>query len=222
MDQAIGVHIELSRESVQAMLLFAANVDIRYYLCGVKVEATAKATRLIATNGHVMAIHHADKDNKLAEPAQLIVPRKALELLLYASPKRKPKKGRLPINLAIEHGASGWWLRDFEAGVRIGFDPIEGKFPDYTKAVPATISGEPCNINPTYIGLMAKVAAAFGREGVHVGIGRNGQSNAALVNIVGVPQFLGLIMPMRDSAPVVRPGWFEPAAAPKEEVAEAA
>jgi hypothetical protein len=221
MDQAPDVHIELSRESVQAMLLFAASVDIRYYLCGLKVEATATATRLIATNGHVLAIHHAEKANKMAEPTQLIVPRKALELLLHASPKRKPKKGRLPINLAIERGAFGWWLRDFEAGVRIGFDSIEGTFPDYARIVPKALSGEPCTLNPSYVGLMAKVAAAFGREPHHVGIGSNGQ-NAAMVNIVGVPQFLALIMPMRAASPVVRPGWFEPAATQKEEVAEAA
>lgn len=45
--------ITLSRDGMRAALLFAAEKDLRYYLCGVLVEATKTTTRVTATNGHV-------------------------------------------------------------------------------------------------------------------------------------------------------------------------
>lgn len=196
--------IQVSRNALKALLLFAARLDIRYYLNGVLVEATKTTTRVVAMNGHVMAIHHSKKDNAVDEAVSLIVPRAAIELLRSQGPK-----GGLLRDVALEKCADGWCLRDHTNSLRLGFDPIEGKFPSYLKVFPAEASGEFAHINPIYLGLLAKAAAAFKTGSHHVSIAHNGYG-AAIARIETVPEFAAALMPMRYTQKACFPEWLAP------------
>lgn len=195
--------IQIPRDGLKAMLLFAANLDIRYYLQGVKVEATNTTTRLIATNGHILGIHHSAQKNDVGEPTELIVPRQAVELVRPHGPK-----GGLLKDVLLEQATDGWRIHDYTNGLRLGFDPIQGKFPDYAKVVPEAASGEMSRLNPAYVAVLAQAAKALKREPRFVNIAHNG-NGAALARIDTVPEFLAVVMPMRDDFKVSRPEWLE-------------
>jgi DNA polymerase-3 subunit beta len=74
--------IYTSLSALRAVSALAARDDIRYYLNGVLIEASAHTTRLVGTNGHVMGIYdNIDQENELDGRVSFIVPDSALALL---------------------------------------------------------------------------------------------------------------------------------------------
>lgn len=58
--------IYVKREHLAALLHIAPSKDVRYYLNGVKVEATPKSTTLVVTTGHVLGATFAyDSGNEV-------------------------------------------------------------------------------------------------------------------------------------------------------------
>lgn len=198
------ITITLDRRGVRAVSLFAARQDIRYYLQGVLVEATSDATRLVATNGHVMGLHHSTQSNTVSEPTSIIVPIGVITLI-----GRETKRNRALKPALMYSKVGGWVLRTWDGTVRFGFDPIEGKFPRYSNIVPETVSGQTALINPIYTGLMGKVATELGRDPQNVAVHFNGE-NSAVATVQGRPEFVGVMMPMRKVAfdSYARPLWL--------------
>lgn len=212
--------IKIPRDALKAVLLFAADRDIRYYLNAVLVEATGSATRIIATDGHMLGVHHSEQTNEVKEPTSLIVPRQAFA---YLRPGKDAKTGRLLTAVQLEQDDRGWFVRDLVSGLRFGFDPIEAKYPDYIKVIPKTVSGVPAAFNPNYIGRLGNVAKAFKADAWRVSFTHNGDG-AALVNISGTPGFVAVVMPMRGDGKAVAPEWAASsllATTPKEEAVPA-
>lgn len=213
--------IELHRNGVRAALLFAAKQDIRYYLIGLKVEATSEATRVIGTNGHVLGMHHSAQENELAAPTELIVPYR-VAAMVKAAPR---KRAAMPVTLESEDGET-WTLRDSLLDFALTFRPIEGKFPDTIRVIPKETSGVAARYQTKYLALAEtanRVLTGDDRYGVNVSY--NGDAGG-LVHIVNCPEFIGVLMPMRmeGSGPTKRPEWADAslmtvkAAAPAEAV----
>lgn len=195
--------IHLPRRGIAALLHFAANNDIRYYLNGIKVEATAEATRIIATNGHVLGVYHQGMlVNEVDKPTELILPRRVLEMVAKAS-----RHGAMP--LWIEGADLAWSLHDMLLDFSLGFKPIEGKFPDYMRVMPKTLSGEVAHFNPEYLMLLNKAARSMGWKSIIPWrLDYNG-NNGALGTIPSEPEFCAVIMPMRQDGAGKRPAWLD-------------
>lgn len=217
----MSIIIKIPRDALKAILLFAGDRDIRYYLNAVLVEATSSATRIIATDGHMMGLHHSEQSNEVAAPTSLIVPRQAF---MYLRSGKDIKTGRLLTAVQLEKDERGWFVRDLVSGLRFGFDPIEAKYPDYAKVMPKEVSNVPSAFNPVYIGRLGQVAKAFRTHAFSVTFTHNGMS-AAVANIAGVPGFVAVVMPMREETRAKVPEWAASSlltvAVPKEELTPA-
>ena len=73
--------IHSNSDQLRASLLTSAQKDIRYYLCGVCIEATPTYTRLISTDGHRASIQGFKVENTIGKEIQFIVPAYILKLL---------------------------------------------------------------------------------------------------------------------------------------------
>lgn len=200
--------VTLSRDGLRAALLFAAEKDIRYYLCGVLVEATRTTTRVTATDGHVAAAHHSMQENELDEPTfSIIIPREVVKLV------GKVSKEDSVLPLVLEsNGDDGYLIRDMASAIRLGFDPIVAKFPDIAKVFPKLANGEHAQYNPLYVGLMAKAATALG-SAPHEVIFRHNGKGAGVAIVSGVPEFFAVVMPMQSDDDgqkmTTRPMWLD-------------
>ena len=106
-----------------------ARQDVRYYLNGLLLEASAQQVRAVATDGHRLAVAQLDATTGIEESKSIIVPRKGvLEL------------GRLlsddggELNIRIGSNAIQMSIDD----IRFSSKLIDGKFPDYWRVIPDT------------------------------------------------------------------------------------
>lgn len=169
--------------ALRAISVLAAQDDIRYYLNGVLVEASASVTRLVATNGHVMGIYdNTEQENELDDRASVsfIIPAAALALL-------KPAKNKLD-QLVIENGTL-----TVVGGASVNFTAVDGKFPDYIRVIPDKVTGETAQFNPDYIADFKKTYKLLNAKTFH--IHHNGNSGA-IVDFA-TDNFLGIMMPLR-------------------------
>lgn len=201
-----------------ACLVLAAKQDIRYYLNGVYVELGEKETIYVATDGHRMLIIRDDRSKVEAQkPGFMIVPREAIEMALREK-HAKPVVG-IELRYDDEHTAN----LEGRLG-RVFFKPIEGKYPNWRTVVPKEITHERGVYQVRYVLDFHKAAqAAFGRDHYTVpDVFQNG-NGAGVVLVKHRPEFLGILMPMRDAlADAQVPEWARPPVAANESQAQAA
>ena len=104
-----------------------AQQDVRYYLNGILLELTAEKIRLVATDGHRLALSETELDTGVEADKQLIIPRKAvLELGRLLDSSDKEATCVLSQNhMRVETGTLVFTTK-----------LIDGKFPDYQRVIP--------------------------------------------------------------------------------------
>jgi DNA polymerase-3 subunit beta len=104
-----------------------AQQDVRYYLNGILMEISPDLVKMVATDGHRLALSELKTSISLNDEKQVIIPRKAvLELARLLESSDSPAK----IILSQNH------IR-VEAGVLVFTSKlIDGKFPDYNRVIP--------------------------------------------------------------------------------------
>ena len=104
-----------------------AQQDVRYYLNGILLELSAGKIKLVATDGHRLALSEVELDTGVEDDRQLIIPRKAvLELARLLDASDSPAKCVLSQNhLRVKAG-------DLVFTTKL----IDGKFPDYQRVIP--------------------------------------------------------------------------------------
>jgi DNA polymerase-3 subunit beta len=187
------MQFSIKQSQLKAMLNLAAKQDIRYYLNGVFVEFNQQTTRLIATDGHKLGVlNHSSEDNQGA--GSLIIPREVIENL-PKSPSRAYDPELTITKCPINHAS---WTIVIPGGTQIVFQQIDGVFPDYRRVCQFTTDGTVANFNYEYLVQFLKVQHALGgSKGDTLNLYQNGNSSA-LVHLEGVPNFVGVIMPMRN------------------------
>jgi DNA polymerase-3 subunit beta len=104
-----------------------AQQDVRYYLNGILMEIKADKIKLVATDGHRLALSEIDLDTGVGEDRQIIIPRKAvLEL------SRLLEFGDNPANCMLSQNH----LRVETSSLVFTTKLIDGKFPDYQRVIP--------------------------------------------------------------------------------------
>ena len=176
--------------TLRALANLAAEKDIRYYLCGLLIEASATQTRVVATNGHVMGIMNGAHENEVS--ASFIIPIDAIKML-------KPANKADMVSITIERDGTGQVLRgaiNVLGGASVNFTAVDGKFPDYVRVIPDKVTGEVAQFNPDYIADFKKAYKLLGAKTFH--IHHNGHGGA-IVDFAR-DDFLGILMPMRTGA----------------------
>jgi DNA polymerase-3 subunit beta len=115
------------RRLVEKTHFSMAQQDVRYYLNGLLLETDKKRLRAVATDGHRLALSEIELVGAATRDEQLIVPRKGvLELsrLLEGD-------GEVQVALGANH------IRVQLDGIRLTSKLIDGRFPEYSRVVPA-------------------------------------------------------------------------------------
>jgi DNA polymerase-3 subunit beta len=125
--QVIRVGREQFRRLIEKTHFAMAQQDVRYYLNGTLLETSGTTLRAVATDGHRLSM----AETQLAEAAnttqQVIVPRKGiLELQRILS-----GEGELELSIGSNH------VRAQIGDIRFTSKLIDGKFPEYSRVIPA-------------------------------------------------------------------------------------
>jgi DNA polymerase-3 subunit beta len=191
--------IKINATDLRAVALFSAKQDCRWYLNGVCVEVLKHQVRLIATNGHIMAVAYQvrDDDTIAIHDTQLIIPSAAVAVFAK-------EKGDLILD--VPAGVSTCTLKNL-GGLEFVFTPVDGKFPDYRRVLPSSFSGQTAQFNGEYIALFDKAAKKIYGRKFSPSIAHNGDGSAM---VRGVNEnFIGIIMPVRNTVETTLPEWYE-------------
>jgi DNA polymerase-3 subunit beta len=190
--------ISINQTALKAVSRFSGVKDVRYYLCGVLVQASPAETRLIATDGHTLAAHRTiipSVDQAMGgNYADIIIPLDVVQAVLKWKPAKKGEG-----ELLLSPVSGGVWELSMgeQASQSTRFKPVDGKFPDYRRVLPTALDGKLAQYNPEYLMRCKNVITDFtGKKGESavIAIGYNG-TGPAIVDC-------GLT----SQAPVLRPG----------------
>ena len=186
--------MQINIRLLKAAALAASKEQTRYYLNGVAVQADAKGSYLVATDGHRLLAFR--QSTEAHESVAIIIPSDIIAGI-------KLNKHVEIAELTRESETA--WRLDY-CGTSIIFAPADGTFSDWRRAVPETTDGTPAQFNPAYVGDMAKVMKALGAS--ICGIAYNGQG-PALVTFGEAVDGFGVLMPMcvKADIPTGKPSW---------------
>lgn len=180
----------INLRALKACALFVSKDETRYYLKGVNLSFRHDHVIMCATNGHYLSLMRYTLDDPLdSELPDTIVP---IELI-----------DRIKLHKATDHAelyVDGRRVSITYMGATFQEHAIDGTFPDYRRVIPASVSGETGQFDPSYVALFGKAKTLLtGIKQPLIGISHNGQS-PALVNFVpDEPSLLGfgVLMPVR-------------------------
>jgi len=190
--------VQFDFRALKAAALCASNEETRYYLKGVYVELGDCGLLTVATDGHRLLV--ARPEYNAAMPNE---PRFGIIIPLYILARLKISRYQNLGDLVCE---AGQWRLEYD-GMKLGFTPVDGTFPDWRRVVPREISGEVAQFNPAYMVDFAKAAKAMGGD-ARPTVGYNGEG-PALITLQADIEAFGVLMPYRASiVATTPPGWI--------------
>lgn len=147
---SVQVDQSLLKRLLDSTSFAMAQQDVRYYLNGMLFEVTENYLRVVATDGHRLAMHTHGGRNAVTGQQQLILPRKGVTEL-----------GRLLAEGAgeLELVFGGSHIRAKTAEYTFTSKLVDGKFPDYNRVLPK-------NGNKSLIGDRQQLRQAFSRAAI--------------------------------------------------------
>ncbi len=175
------MYIEISLTVLKAVNEFASKEETRYYLNGVYVQSTDEGLTYVATDGHTLLAHNHEVNGEWR--GELIIPKDVIKNL---------KPGRGVETGILDDKGNGKFSIQFDSQ-EIGFQAIDGTFPDWRRVLPTESSGESAQFNGLYLAKYEKVAKLLGGSPVihHNGLG------SALVTFKDLHDTVGAIMPIK-------------------------
>lgn len=184
---------------LQALKLFVPKKDIRYYLNGIYVEFNKYNTILVATDGHRLlttAIYNNDVQHG-RDTIGAIIPIEIIESLL----KVKSKIGAVSIYLDVENNIVRK-IHLVNDAIKLEVLPIDGKYPDFRRVFPESVSNEPGNYDFSFLNDFDKAAQYLaGHKKAKAALSQNGDK-AALVDL-DYPDCAGVVMPLKVQSYIV-------------------
>jgi DNA polymerase-3 subunit beta len=115
------------RELLDNTSFAMAQQDVRYYLNGMLFEVATDYLRVVATDGHRLAMETLGMSNPTSEPQQLILPRKGImELTRLLT----DDEGEISLTFGQNH------IRASVPAFTFTSKLVDGKFPDYNRVLP--------------------------------------------------------------------------------------
>jgi DNA polymerase-3 subunit beta len=175
---------------IKALLTAAPKKDIRYYLNGICVDASKETVVLVATDGHMMLCFPVSAgaiEDRIE--GHFIIDRVDLDAI-------KPMKaGKHTLPLIIEVDEKGYTISGATKAVNT---LVDGKFPDWRRVVPQTLSGELAQFNLELLSRINDICKIFGQDEYATTIHHNGRSCAQVTGLKH--HALLMLMPMRNDA----------------------
>jgi DNA polymerase-3 subunit beta len=195
-----NLKITIDHAIVKALLTVAPKKDIRYYLQGICVDATKDTIVLVATDGHMLMAFPVSADNvENRVEGQWIIDRVDFDAIKPA------KAGKHTLPLTIELDEKGYTISGATKAINTF---VDGRFPDWRRVVPQTLSGELAQFNLEILSRVDDIRKALGRDKYDATIHHNGNACAQITGLH--PNALLLVMPCRSNdsqgdAPI--PSW---------------
>lgn len=126
-DEWLTVPQRLLRRLVEATMFSMAQQDVRYYLQGLLLVAEGSTLRVVATDGHRLALNEADLEQPAESAQECIIPRKTVQEL-----RRNLLEDETPVRVGFAPGQVSFDL----GGARLTSKVIDGRFPDYERVIP--------------------------------------------------------------------------------------
>jgi DNA polymerase-3 subunit beta len=182
--------ITIDHAIIKALLTAAPKKDIRFYLNGICVDASKETVVLVATDGHMMLCFPVSA-NAIEDriEGQFIIDRVDLDAIKPA------KAGKHMLPLVIEISDKGYTISGATKAVNT---LVDGKFPDWRRVVPQTISGELAQFNLELLSRINDIRKIFGQDEYATTIHHNGRSCAQVTGLKH--HALLMLMPMRNDA----------------------
>lgn len=180
--------LTLRHEVIKALLQFAAEKDLRYYLNGVFVDATRPGpVALVATDGYVLLALPVEPEGiEARQEGAWIVPRELFE----AVKPIKANKTALPITVHLGEGENP--DVSVQGLTTAAGKAIDGQYPDWRRVIPATTTGEAAQFDPRLIARLSAACKALDVDVPH--IHHNGTGPAVVGGLAGG---LAIVMPWR-------------------------
>jgi len=140
--------IAINTTALKSIRMGCADKDIRYMLKGVMFLCDGETLRLTASNGHIL-LTHTKTLNEPCEPFKIIIPSESIDIALKVAGKA--------VDLCLDILDGG---RYSLAGIPV--TPLDGVFPDASKAWPSEMDGKPCRVNPEYFSIVGKISKLMG------------------------------------------------------------
>ncbi|NTV94001.1 MAG: DNA polymerase III subunit beta [Thiobacillus sp.] len=126
-----GIELEVSASKLRKLLARAqyamAVQDIRYYLNGMLFQLQGNKLVVAATDGHRLAVDAIELEAEVAQPVEVILPRKTvMELIKLLGEDDAKARVRIGANQVV------FSHPNFELRSKV----VDGKFPDYQRVVP--------------------------------------------------------------------------------------
>lgn len=184
---------------VKALAHLASEHDLRKWCMGVWIDTSAPTLRVVATNGSVLGVYQTEEPSTNVPPVFLplhIV--KACKGFGGSATVRIDAVGRAGVAC---FGTFHYWQDEKHVLV------------DYRRVFPRHCTGQVQQFDATLVALFLKARKALGgKDNVNaVRIAHNGGAqgpDGALVRLEGVPDFAGVLMPLRekkDGTPLADP-----------------
>ena len=202
---------------------FSGKADVRYYLNGVYLEPhKGQGTYIVATDGHRLGVF-LDKSFTISRSCILCNKNKDFYRALNTIPKdadypclkfkfikSEDKKTVSKVKVKIYYCRKNMEEIGEDADAEFTIDLVDGKYPDWRKVMPdvnqgfdeeeVTIVGNHVayNLNVNYLMDIKKVFnKGMGSISQGISILHQNDEKAVMVKVVDVPEFIGLIMPMK-------------------------
>lgn len=115
------------RQLLESTAFAMAQQDVRYYLNGLLIELGPEGVRVVATDGHRLAMGSLAFDAGIGEARQIILPRKGVQELV-----RLLEETEDPVTLELGDNHLRAVIRSYTFTSKL----IEGRFPDYNRVIP--------------------------------------------------------------------------------------
>lgn len=196
----------IRKAHIQAVMLFAGKKDIRYYLNGACIDTGAHGAHLVATDGHTLAVACISIEPLPA--GQIIIPRDMLDGIKAG---KKDHAVIVTFDDAPENDVKTRKITINNDGIESSMDELDGRYPDYRRVIPKTLSGEVAQFQIEYLMRGQKAAEILG--GKFCEVLHNGSNTAVLAT--GQDDFLAIVMPIRaihgKAQDWTAPTWYETA-----------
>lgn len=203
---------ELNLNFVKGLAVIIPKSEIRYYLKGLYIEASkGEGVFMVSTDGHRLAIIKDDGFQSDGDYS-FIIPLETITQLVKLMDKTD-------VMALLSYNQTDNQITIQYKGNTIKCAPIDGKFPDFRRIVPAEVSGEAGQYNADYISDFKKMANAINQtKNLECYIKQNGEQVAIVDICAHKPEHniygMGLIMPLRKPDSVFenysRPLWVDP------------
>ncbi|MBI3897548.1 MAG: DNA polymerase III subunit beta [Gammaproteobacteria bacterium] len=127
-EQALTISQSALKNVLDRASFCMAQQDVRYYLNGLFLEISGKRLRAVATDGHRMAMTDIESPSDLSSGVDIIVPRKGIQEIARLLTNSDE-------NVRVDIGANH--IRLTFSDLIFTSKLIDGRFPDYTKVIPA-------------------------------------------------------------------------------------